>query len=118
LLVNLTSDQWFAGSTGPEFHLALATYRAVEHRRYLIRATTTGVSAVIAPTGKVVWRLPENTQAAAVADVAWVRGRTFYETIGNWPFWLAPLFLVLGARPWRTRRSGARICRFADSTSC
>ena len=43
LLVNLTNDTWFGDSTEPWIHFALAKLRAVEHRRYLIRSTNSGV---------------------------------------------------------------------------
>jgi apolipoprotein N-acyltransferase len=102
LLVNLTSDQWFAGSAEPAFHLALARYRAVEHRRYLVRATTTGVTAVVAPTGAVIWKLPEDEVAAGSVTVHWIKTKTPYEVCGDWPFALLPLGLVAGA--WLKRR--------------
>jgi apolipoprotein N-acyltransferase len=86
LLVNLTSDSWFAGSAAPDLHFALSTLRAVEHRRDLIRATETGISAVIDATGEVVWRLPENETVAAVAPVHYLRGVTLYERWGDWPW--------------------------------
>jgi apolipoprotein N-acyltransferase len=86
LLVNLTSDAWFAGSLAPSMHLALATLRAVEHRRYLVRATTTGVTSVTDPTGRVVYRLPENTPVAGVAVARWLSPATIYESFGDWPW--------------------------------
>jgi apolipoprotein N-acyltransferase len=56
LLVAIVSDAWFGDSSAPRQHLALAGFRAVETRRTLVRVTNTGVSAVIAPTGRVLWR--------------------------------------------------------------
>jgi apolipoprotein N-acyltransferase len=96
LLVNLTSDSWFAQSAAPELHLALATLRAVEHRRDLVRATETGVSAVIDPMGKLVWRLPANETAAAVVPVHYLRGVTLYERWGDWPWTILTLMGGVG----------------------
>ena len=36
----MTNDAWFGDTTEPWIHLALAKLRAVEHRRYLVRAPT------------------------------------------------------------------------------
>ncbi len=58
LLVTIASDAWFGESGGAEQHLALATFRAVETRRDLVRATNTGVSAIITASGKVQFEGP------------------------------------------------------------
>lgn len=107
LLVNLTSDVWFRGSPGPSLHLALASLRAVEHGRYLLRATTTGLTALIDPGGRIAWRLPENVAATGVAEARWLRGRTVYSRIGDSGWMLAiPLFwLWLLSRFMRRERS-------------
>jgi apolipoprotein N-acyltransferase len=47
LLISIGSDAWFHGSQVGRVHLALARLRSVEHRRCLVRSTTTGVSAVV-----------------------------------------------------------------------
>jgi apolipoprotein N-acyltransferase len=96
LLVNLTSDAWFTESAEPRFHLALASLRAVEHRRFLLRSTTTGITALIDPAGRVVWTLPEGKPAAGVAVARWLDGSTVYGMLGDWP-WAA---LSGGAVAW------------------
>jgi apolipoprotein N-acyltransferase len=101
LLINLTSDRWFKDSPGPALHLALASFRAVEHRRYLVRATTTGRSAVVDPTGRVVWQLPEETIVSGVAEVRWLKGRSIYDALGDWP-WVALAGLYGMAVGWRS----------------
>lgn len=72
----------------------------------LVRATTTGVTTVIAPTGQNVWMLPEGVASTGVASVRWIRTRTLYETLGDWPFGVAPLGLLLAARLARRGRGG------------
>ncbi len=57
VLANLSNDGWFRGRGGPEQHLAMATFRAIETRRPVLRATTRGISAVIAPDGSTLARL-------------------------------------------------------------
>ena len=50
---NITNDAWFGATSEPYEHLALAVYRAVEHRTELVRAVNTGVSAYIDATGRI-----------------------------------------------------------------
>ncbi len=49
--VNLTNDAWFGDTAEPGQHLGLAVFRAVEHRKPLVRAVNTGVSVYVDPTG-------------------------------------------------------------------
>lgn len=49
--VNLTNDAWFGKTDEPGQHLGLAVFRAVEHRKPMVRAVNTGVSVYIDPTG-------------------------------------------------------------------
>jgi apolipoprotein N-acyltransferase len=53
VLVNLTNDSWFGDSHEPLIHLALASFRAIETRRALIRSTNTGISALVDPVGRI-----------------------------------------------------------------
>lgn len=89
LLVNLTSDRWFAGSPGPKLHLAMARLRAVEHRKYLLRATASGVSALIGPTGRTEWQLAEGRATSGVVSVHWLDHPTLYQNWGDEPWLLA-----------------------------
>ena len=102
LLVNLTNDAWFGDTHEPWIHLALAQLRAVEQRRYLVRATNSGVSAVIDPLGRVVVRSGAFTRETLHAEVAMLQGRTPYQVLGDWPGWLslaAILWLAFLRRP-------------------
>ena len=74
LIANLTNDAWFGDTTEPWIHLALATLRAVEHRRYFVRSTNSGVSAIIDPVGRVVSHTETFREAALVGEIAWLRG--------------------------------------------
>lgn len=53
-LVNVSNDSWFGDSAMPHIHLAAARLRAIENRRYLLRASNSGISAVISPTGRIM----------------------------------------------------------------
>ncbi len=102
LFVNLTSDRWFTGTPGPKLHLAMAKLRAVEHRKYLLRATTSGVSALVGPSGRVEWTLPEGVAASGAVAVHWLDRPTPYQRAGDVPWLLAAvlsLALSLVRRP-------------------
>jgi apolipoprotein N-acyltransferase len=96
LLVNMTNDAWFGDTTEPWEHLALAQLRAVEHRRYLVRGTNSGVSAVVDPVGRILVRSHPFQTEEISADIHWMRGKTVYERLGDWPWLLASLALVAG----------------------
>ncbi len=102
-MVNLTNDSWYGAGNEQEQHLMLAAVRAIEHRRWLLRATSTGISAFIDATGRVVQRLARNTQGVAVRDVPMMQGTTPYEVLGDWPGWLslATLLLIRLRKPRR-----------------
>jgi apolipoprotein N-acyltransferase len=106
MLINLTNDVWFGDTTEPWIHLALAQTRAIEHRLYLLRATNSGVSAVIDPAGRVAAH-STTFQAQTLDAVAhWMRGpRTGYELWGDVPVWLATAALGFMALFERRRRA-------------
>src|SRR5262249_60321927 len=69
LLVNVSNDGWVDGGYGtaaPQ-HLAMAIFRAVETHRYLARAATTGISAIIDPYGRVLAQLGTGQAGLVVA---------------------------------------------------
>lgn len=106
MLINMTNDAWFGDSAEPWMHLALAKFRAVEHRRYLLRATNTGVSAVIDPVGRVVVQGRTFREEAIDGVAHWIKGpRTAYELWGDAPWWA--ITLAAGVMALRRRRTGA-----------
>ncbi|MFN8642521.1 MAG: apolipoprotein N-acyltransferase [Candidatus Binatia bacterium] len=115
LLVSLANDAWFGDSQEPWLHLQMARLRAVEQRRALVRATNSGISAVVDPAGRIVARsalLAAENLRAAVPQMAM---HTPYARAGDWPGWLAvaTVAVLLGRSraPAPTRRllSGRRL---------
>jgi apolipoprotein N-acyltransferase len=101
LLVNMTNDAWFGDTTEPWIHFALAKLRAVEHHRYLVRATNSGVSGVVDPVGRVVTHSEVFERASLHAEVAMLEGHSLYESLGDWPGWLSVALIAWMA--WRPR---------------
>jgi apolipoprotein N-acyltransferase len=83
LLVTMTNDAWFGESAALREHDSLALWRAVENRRYLIRATNTGFSSVTDPVGRTVAALPTQTAAAATVRVQLLGEITPYRRFGD-----------------------------------
>lgn len=102
VLVNLTNDAWFGDTREAVMHLHAATFRAVEQRRFLVRATNTGVSAVVDPVGRIVASLPTGTAGELVHDVALLTGTTWYSRFGDAPF-VGLVCLAAGLAALRSR---------------
>ena len=105
VLINLTNDAWFGDTQEPGIHLVLSQFRAIEHRRYMVRATNSGISAVVDPLGRVVAETGLLTRENLRYDVHMLDGETVYTRFGDWPGWLG-----LAAIGWMLirRRDGAQ----------
>lgn len=88
VLVNATNDAWFARSSAAHQHLQIARYRALENGRWLVRATNTGISALIAPDGDVAGRSGHYTTEVLRGQVRPRSGSTPYARWGDRPLWL------------------------------
>lgn len=94
LLVNVSNDAWFGRSIGPQQHLQISQMRALETGRYMLRATNTGVTAVIDERGHVVDAIDIFTTAALHGSAQGFTGATPYVRAGNYPV-LALAALIL-----------------------
>jgi apolipoprotein N-acyltransferase len=92
LLVNVSNDAWFGDSLAPHQHLEIARLRALETGRYLLRATNTGISAIVNPQGDVVARAPQFEVYVLTATVQPGQGLTPYS---RWEDWAVVMLLVL-----------------------
>jgi len=104
LLVNVTNDAWFAGSSESELHLRVATLRAVEARRDLVRAVNFGPTSWVDAAGRVRQRAsPDVPGVLSVEPALLDTPPTLYTRLGDAP--LALLLLVLAnAAVWRAAR--------------
>lgn len=84
LIVNITNDAWFGKTIAPYQHLMISIPRAVETRKYLLRSTNTGISAIIDPVGRVAAETGNFEQTNLVGEVALMNGKkTLYTRIGD-----------------------------------
>ncbi|MGH7787694.1 MAG: apolipoprotein N-acyltransferase, partial [Candidatus Binatia bacterium] len=88
VLVNLSNDAWFGGPGPARHQLDIAALRAVENRRYLVRAAATGVSAVIDPHGRTLVQSEMNTDQVLNAMVRGSQASTPYQRCGDAFAWL------------------------------
>jgi apolipoprotein N-acyltransferase len=96
LLANLTNDGWFGQSDAAVMHFALSKFRAVEHRRYLVRATNTGVTAIVDPVGREQGTVPAFAEGSLVGTVRWMHGWTLYGLWGDVPWYLVAVASLVG----------------------
>jgi apolipoprotein N-acyltransferase len=94
-MVNVTNDAWFGHSIAPFQHLQMARLRALEAGRYLLRASNTGVTAIISDRGRIVREAPLFARTALRGSVQPMAGSTPYVQFGNVLVTL-PLLIVLG----------------------
>ena len=78
-------------------------FRAVEHRVAIVRAANTGISAFIAPTGKIVRRVPLYERTTATERVPLRTRDTLYSRFGDWLAYLslAVSGALLALRAWK-----------------
>jgi len=107
-MVNLTNDSWYGTGHEQEQHLQLAALRSAEHHRWLLRATSTGISAFVDATGRVVQRIDRNQRGTALAEVPMMEGTTVYQVLGDWPgAGSAAILMAIGIRSaWARRKRG------------
>ncbi|MCY3885371.1 MAG: apolipoprotein N-acyltransferase, partial [Gammaproteobacteria bacterium] len=75
-VVAISEDGWFGNSLGPAQHMQIARMRAIETRRYVVRATSSGITGVVDPKGKLVARLPSNTPGVLTSTIETRKGST------------------------------------------
>ena len=105
-IVNVTNDSWYGNTHEPMLHLVLASFRSIETRRPLVRATNTGISALIDPAGRLVQRTGQWNRETMVANVPLIEtgATTFYMRAGDLVAYMAVLLTAVGiVLCWRQR---------------
>lgn len=102
VLVNISDDGWYGDTSAPWQHLNMARMRAIENRRWLLRDTNNGVTAVIDPYGRVRQSIPRHQADALPAQYGFRDDVTFYTAHGDVFAWLCAI-LSLGIVGWSAR---------------
>jgi apolipoprotein N-acyltransferase len=105
-ILNVSNDAWFGEGSGPLQHLNIASYRAIEEGLPIVRATPTGVSAVIDAYGRISPGTRLGLGALGVIDAPLPPALEFttYSQTGDRPFAIMLLLSGLGALAYRVRR--------------
>jgi len=85
ILANLSNTAWFGRSLAQPQHLQIARMRALETGRPMLRATNTGMTAIVAPDGTLQSALPPFTTGVLTGQISAYRGLTPYGRYGDWP---------------------------------
>lgn len=105
MLVNVSNDAWFGRSLAAHQHVQIARMRALETGRPLMRATNTGISALIDHTGKMQAVAPQFTEFVLTGVVQPMSGSTPYVRYGNYPaLILVGMMLLMGFYPGRDQK--------------
>ncbi|NRA23187.1 MAG: apolipoprotein N-acyltransferase [Oleispira sp.] len=97
MLITISNDAWFGDSLGPKQHMAIAQMRALETRRFLLRSTNTGITALVNHKGEIIKQLPTEERATLTAYAQTRQGLTPFMRFGLWPLLSFSLFtLILG----------------------
>ena len=113
LILTLSNDAWFTGPAGPRLHLLVAAFRSIETRLPQVRATNSGLSALVLPTGELRAATGFETRAALRVDVP--RPPRSFSLVVAWGDWLGPASLVglAALLAWaalrRRRRGGGQV---------
>jgi len=83
-IVNISNDGWFGDSAMPHMHLNAARMRAIENRRFLLRAANNGISAIISPDGRIVTRTDLFQRQRIDGDFVYLDIAAPYTRFGDW----------------------------------
>jgi len=103
LLLNLSNLAWYGDSFAQPQHLQIARVRALETGRPMLRATNTGMTAVVQPDGSVAGVLPAFEQGVLRAEVRGHVGLTPYARWGDRAALALAFLAVAGGLVWRRR---------------
>jgi apolipoprotein N-acyltransferase len=108
LLTTITNDAWFGRSSAPWQHFAMASLRAIEQGRYLVRSANTGISGAVDPYGRVLVASDLFVAGAWVVPVRLLDATTVYARIGDVAGWGSTVLAALALLAMARRRAAPR----------
>jgi apolipoprotein N-acyltransferase len=94
LLVAVTNEAWYKGGFALPQHFAMGVFRAVGNRRFFIQSSNAGLSGIISPGGQILVRSGPQKATVVYGTVSLRDEMTFYDRFGDWPVYLAALYLA------------------------
>jgi len=94
-LVNISNDSWFGDSPMPYAHLDGARMRAIENRRFLLRTSNSGISAIISPVGEIIKQSALFVQERVDGKFVMLDRISFYTKYGNLVLYGAVVSLLI-----------------------
>ena len=94
-LLTISNDAWFGTSAGPLQHLQMVQMRALENGRWFMRATNTGVTAIIDHKGRIVERAPQFERTVLRGEDQARVGNTPFMRFGHYPVLFVITLLLL-----------------------
>jgi apolipoprotein N-acyltransferase len=104
VLVNLSNDGYFGHSAAREQHLSLVRMRAAENRRWILRATNDGLTAVADPAGRITYMAPPYRELSASVTYGYLSNTTAYTRYGDWFAWSCLALGLVSCAGSRVRR--------------
>lgn len=83
-IVVLTNDSWWGNTSGAYQHIAFASFRAIENRRWVVQCANGGISAFVDPVGRIHQATTMYTSAEIERSIELRSGKTFYDLHGDW----------------------------------
>lgn len=101
-ILTVSNDTWFGKSIGPAQHLQMAQFRALETGKYVLRATNTGITAIINQQGYIIDIAPQFEPAYINSDIIAFEGMTPWVRYGIWPLIMALTVVMAAALIWQS----------------
>lgn len=113
VFVNISDDAWYGDTSAPWQTLQQTRMRAIENRRWILRSTNSGITAVIDPFGRVLDTAARNQRTFLDVPYSVEPRTTFYTRHGDWFVWLCGIISVaaiaLRFSVWRSSASNDRM---------
>ena len=103
VFVNISDDGWYGDTSAPWQHFNMARMRAIENRRWILRATNSGVTAAVDPLGRVTQSAPRHVLTSLAAGYGYRSDVTFYSQHGD-VFAILCAIIAIAAAAWSVRR--------------
>jgi len=95
IIVIITNNSWYRGASGTEQHRMMDVFRAVENRRWTLRSSTTGISHVVDPQGRVISETSQYSFALLYTRAELLGGKALYTRLGDWFGWVCTIGFII-----------------------